>query len=165
MKGHSSEVLREKVRDIVEETLRHVRIQINELWLVNTIRIIVEGTIGEMMVGYAERLGILERNVSQFEGLVREVGAAIELSVGTVVKEITDGTVKTMQGIIETSEKKMIDVFEAKIAKALASIKAQPGASLKRKNDDLDDDEEEEEEENPKKKRKILPFSQLRSSA
>ena len=156
MKGHSSEVLREKVRDIVEETLRHVRIQINELWLVNTIRIIVEGTIGEMMVGYAERLGVLERNASQVEGLMREVGAAIELNVGSVmeggvnthraVREMMDEAVKTAQGIIETSEKKMMDVLEAKIAEALASIKAQPGASLKRENDDLDDDEEEEEE-------------------
>ena len=130
----------------------------------NTIRIIVEGTISEMMVGYAERLGILERNVSQVERLMREVGAAIELNVGRVVegrvnthkaeKEMMDETMKTVQGIIETSEKKMMDVLEAKIVEALASIKAQPGASLKQENNDLDD-----EKENPKQKRNVLPFS------
>ena len=132
--------------------------------MVNTIRIIVEGTISEMMVGYAERLGILERNVSQVERLMREVGAAIELNVGRVVegrvnthkaeKEMMDETMKTVQGIIETSEKKMMDVLEAKIVEALASIKAQPGASLKQENNDLDD-----EKENPKQKRNVLPFS------
>ena len=59
------------------------------------------------------------------------------------VREMMDETVKTVQGIIETSEKKMIDVLEAKIAEVLAGIKAQPGASPKQENDDLDDDEEE----------------------
>jgi CO dehydrogenase/acetyl-CoA synthase alpha subunit len=72
--------------------------------------------------------------VSQVKGLIREVGAAIELNIGRdveervnthkAVKEMMDETVKTVQGIIETSEKKMIEVLEAKIAEALASIKA-----------------------------------------
>jgi hypothetical protein len=116
----------------VNKRLRHVRIQIDKLSLVNRIRIIVRGIISEMMVGYAERLGILERNVSQVEGLMREVGVAIELGrdvegrVNTerTVKEMMDKTVKTVQNILETSEKKMIEDLEAKIAEALASIKA-----------------------------------------
>jgi hypothetical protein len=123
-----------EVRDMVNKRLGHVRIQINELQLVNKIRIIVKGIISEIIVGYAERLGILERNASQIKGLMREIGAAIELNIGRDVKErvnthkavkkIIDETVKTVQGIIETSEKKMIEVLEAKIAEALASIKA-----------------------------------------
>jgi hypothetical protein len=63
------------------------------------------------------------------------------------VKEMMDETVKTVQGILETSEKKIMEDLEAKIGEALASIKAQPGVSLKRENDDLDDDKDEE---NPK---------------
>jgi hypothetical protein len=136
---------------------------------VNRIRIIVGGIISEMIVGYAERLGILERNVSQVKGLIREVGAAIGLDIGRdverrdverrdverrdverrdverrdverrdverrdveervnterTVKKMMDETVKTVQNILETSEKKMIEDLEAKIAEALASIKA-----------------------------------------
>jgi hypothetical protein len=139
VKDEVKEELREEVRDMVNERLGHVRIQIDELSLVNRIRIFVGGTISEMMVGYAERLGILERNVSQVEGLMREVGAAIELGrdvegrVNTerAVKEMMDETVKTVQSILETSEKKMMEDLEAKIAEALASIQAQPGVSLK----------------------------------
>jgi hypothetical protein len=38
------------------------------------------------------------------------------------VKEMMDETVKTVQSILETSEKKMMEDLEAKIAEALASI-------------------------------------------
>jgi hypothetical protein len=86
VKDKVKEELREEVRDMVNKRLGHVRIQINKLWLINRIRIIVRGIISEIMVGYAERLGILERNISQVEGLMREVGAAIELDIGRDVK-------------------------------------------------------------------------------
>jgi hypothetical protein len=86
------------------------------------------------MVGYVERLGILERNISQVKGLMGEVGAAIQHDIGRdveervntykAVKEIMDETVKTVQSILETSEKKIIEDLEAKIGEALASIKA-----------------------------------------
>jgi hypothetical protein len=141
VKDEVKEELREEARDMVNE-----RIQIDELSLVNRIRIIVGGTISEMMIGYAERLGILERNVSQVEGLMREVGAAIQLDIGRdaeervntyrAVKEMVDETVKTVQGILETSEKKIMEDLETKIAEALASIKALPGVSPKQENDD-----------------------------
>jgi hypothetical protein len=56
-------------------------------------------------------------------------GRDVEESVNTerAVKKMMDEMVKTVQGIIETSEKKMMEVLEAKIAEVLASIKAQPG--------------------------------------
>jgi DNA-binding transcriptional regulator YdaS (Cro superfamily) len=134
VKDKVKEELREEVRDMVNKRLGHIRIQIDELSLVNRIRIIVEGTISKIIVGYAERLGILERNMSQVEGLIREVSATIQHDIerdveGRVntyraVKEIMDETVKTVQGILETLKKKIIEDLEAKIGEALASIKA-----------------------------------------
>jgi hypothetical protein len=134
VKNKVKEELREKVRNIVNKRLKHIRIQINELWLVNKIRIIVRGIISEIIIGYAERLRFLERNISQVKGLIKEVGAAIQLNIGKdiekrvntykAIKEMMDKTVKTVYSILKTSKKKIIEDLEAKIAEALASIKA-----------------------------------------
>jgi phosphoglycerate-specific signal transduction histidine kinase len=99
-------------------------------------------------VGYTERLGILKRNVSQVKGLIGEIGAAIQLDIGRdvkgkvntekAVKRMMNKTVKTVQGIIKTSEKKIIKDLEAKIAEALASIKAYLKVLPKRENNNLE---------------------------
>jgi predicted transcriptional regulator len=126
---------------------------------VNRIRIIVRSIISGIIVRYAEKLGILERNVSQVKGLIREVSATIKLNIGRdvkrrdvkgrnvkrrdvkgrdvkgkdvkesvnterIVKKIIDKIIKTVQGIIETLEKKIIKVLKAKITEVLVSIKA-----------------------------------------
>jgi hypothetical protein len=165
---------KKKVKNIINKRLRHVKIQINKLWLINKIKIIVEGITSKIIVRYIKRLGILKRNVSQVKGLIREIGVAIKLNIGRdvkgrdikerdmkgrdvkgrdvkgrdvkgrdikgrdvkrmdvkervnterTVKKIIDKTVKTVQSILETSEKKIIKDLKAKIAEALASIKA-----------------------------------------
>jgi RNase P/RNase MRP subunit POP5 len=148
VKNKVKKELRKKVKDIVNKRLGHVRIQINKLWLVNRIRIIVRGIISKIIVGYTERLGILKRNVSQVKGLIGEIGAAIQLDIGRdvkgkvntekAVKRMMDKTVKTVQGIIKTSEKKIIKDLEAKIAEALASIKAYLKVLPKRENNNLE---------------------------
>jgi predicted Holliday junction resolvase-like endonuclease len=112
----------------------------------------VRGIISKIIVRYIKRLGILKRNVSQIKGLIRKVGAAIKLDIGRdvegrdveervnterAVKKMIDKIVKTVQGIIKTSEKKIIEVLKAKIAEALASIKAHLRVLPKQENNSL----------------------------
>jgi hypothetical protein len=47
----------------------------------------VKGIISKIIIRYTKRLGILERNVSQVKGLIREVSAAIKLNIGKDIKE------------------------------------------------------------------------------
>ena len=72
------ELRRELRRELRVELRQEVRTHIDELRLLNTIRIIVGGTISEMMVGNAERLRIVERSVSLIQELMRGVAAAID---------------------------------------------------------------------------------------
>lgn len=58
-RNNVKEKLREEVSNVINKRLRHVRIRINELWLMNKIRIIVEGTIIKIIARYTEKLGIL----------------------------------------------------------------------------------------------------------
>jgi hypothetical protein len=66
----------------------------------------VRGIISEIIIRYAKRLRILKRNVSQVEGLMREVGAAIELNIGRDVEGMdVEGRVNTERAVKEMMDK------------------------------------------------------------